>query len=75
MRYGPLVILAAPCLLVACQEPSVTAGTAVSPQLETGITSQNGGGQRALGDIPNVSLGGTQGATMTRAPAGKGAAR
>ena len=26
------------------------------PQLDSGITSNNGGGQRALGDIPNVGV-------------------
>lgn len=30
--------------------------TIVSPELESGITSNNGGGARALGNIPNVGV-------------------
>lgn len=39
----------------ACGQPR----PAISPSLETGITSSNGGGARALGNQPNISLGGT----------------
>ncbi len=30
--------------------------TVVSPQLDSGITSSNGGGARALGNQPNVGI-------------------
>lgn len=45
----------------------------VSPSLNSGITSQNGGGARALGNTPNISIGGT-GATGTPGPNSRGAA-
>ena len=40
--------------LAACAE--VRPDTAVSPRLESGITSSNGGGQRALGNQPGVGV-------------------
>lgn len=54
------------------KDPRVGSGI-VSPSLNSGITSQNGGGARALGNTPNISIGGT-GATETRAPNSRGAA-
>ena len=44
----------APSLLAACagERPDTT----VSPQLDSGITSSNGGGVRALGGVPNVCI-------------------
>jgi len=32
---------------------------AISPRLDSGVTSSNGGGTRALGNSPNISIGGT----------------
>ncbi len=41
-------------LVAACAD--VRPDTIVSPQLESGITSSNGGGARALGGQPNVGV-------------------
>lgn len=41
-------------LLAACAE--MRPDPVASPRLDSGITSNNGGGQRALGDIPNVGV-------------------
>ena len=41
-------------LLAACGE--TTPNTIVSPALDSGIRSSNGGGERALGNQPNVGL-------------------
>ena len=41
-------------LLAACSH--VKPDTIVSPGLESGITSQNGGGARALGNQPGVGI-------------------
>lgn len=41
-------------LLVACGY--ARPDTVVSPELESGITSNNGGGTRALGNQPNVGI-------------------
>ena len=38
-----------------------------SATLDSGITSSNGGGQRALGNLPNVSVG-PNGAVVTQQP-------
>lgn len=48
------VVMAAACCLAACagERPQST----VSPGLESGITSSNGGGARALGNQPNVGV-------------------
>ena len=40
--------------LAACAE--VRPDTTVSPQLESGITSSNGGGRRALANQPGASV-------------------
>ena len=53
-------------------DPRVGRGI-VSPSLNSGITSQNGGGARALGNNPNVTLG-TTGGTETQAPSSRGGA-
>ena len=53
-------------------DPKVGQGI-VSPSLDSGITSQNGGGARALGNTPGITLGRT-GATETQAPNSRGAA-
>lgn len=45
----------------------------VSPSLNSGITSQNGGGARALGNSPGVTLG-TTSTAETPAPNSRGAA-
>lgn len=41
-------------LLAACAD--ARPDTIVSPQLESGITSSNGGGTRALGNQPSVGI-------------------
>lgn len=66
-----IVVLTVMCLaLVACQ-----AGSANQPASsnvgDSGITSSNGGGQRALGNTPNVSVG-TGGTTLQPAPSSRG---
>ena len=50
--------------LAACQsQPDPGSNSLTGPaRLDSGITSSNGGGQRALGDTPNVGLN-SQGAT------------
>ncbi|MBV8915789.1 MAG: hypothetical protein JOZ05_22470 [Acetobacteraceae bacterium] len=45
---------------------------AVDPQLNSGITSSNGGGQRATGAIPNFGVGPNGAAVTPGAPAGTG---
>lgn len=52
MRH--LVILLTACVLTACaaEKPD----TVVSPKLDSGITSSNGGSQRALGNQPDVGV-------------------
>ena len=47
----PLSLLS---LLAACADGRPN--TIVSPRLDSGITSSNGGGTRALGDQPNVGV-------------------
>ena len=53
-------------------DPRVGKGV-VSPSLDSGITSSNGGGARALGNTPGINLGGA-GASPTGAPNGRGTA-
>ncbi len=76
MLHTRLAVLAAAVVLVAaCQDESpVRSGSAISPQLDSGVNATNGGGQRTLGDLPSVSVGGSQGAITTGVPSGKGAA-
>ncbi len=76
MPHIRLTVLAAACvLLAACQDQQpVRAGSATSPQLDSGVTSSNGGGQRTTGDLPSVNVGGPQGPTTTGVPNSTGAA-
>jgi hypothetical protein len=61
-------------LLVACQNQApVHSGTAISPRLDSGVSSDNGGGQRATGDLPSVGVS-PQGSAITGVPSGPGAA-
>ena len=53
-------------------DPKVGKG-AISPSLDSGVSSSNGGGARAVGNTPGISVGGN-GATVTRAPNGLGTA-
>ena len=46
---------------------------AIDPALDSGVTSSNGGGQRATGATPNVSVG-PSGSVGGRAPSAAGAA-
>jgi hypothetical protein len=46
---------------------------AIDPQLESGITSSNGGGTRELGNIPNVAIG-PNGEAQTQSPNTRGPA-
>lgn len=75
MSHVRLITFAAVCsLLAACQgEAPVQAGPVISPQVDSGVSSANGGGQRATGGTLGVNIG-PQGATMGGAPAGAGAA-
>ena len=75
MSHIRAVTFAAACgLLAACQgEAPVNTGAVISPRLDSGISANNGGGQRATGDLPSVSIG-PQGAVLTGAPSGPGAA-
>ena len=61
--------------LAACSpSPGTSDAVTTSPQgAPSGVTSSNGGGQRQLGDIPNVSFN-QNGAYQTNAPASRGAA-
>ncbi len=52
MRH--VIILLTVCVLTACA--AAHSDTAVVPKLETGITSSNGGGQRQLGNQPDVGV-------------------
>ena len=76
MSHIRVVAFAAACgLLAACQgEAPVHTGAAISPQLDSGVSAQNGGGQRATGGLPSVNIGGSQGAVTTGVPSGPGAA-
>ena len=49
-----IAIFVAAGLLAACAD--VRPDTTVSPRLDSGITSSNGGGQRALGNQPGVGV-------------------
>lgn len=53
-------------------DPRVGRGVA-SPSLDSGVTSSNGGGARALGNTPGITLGRT-GAPEQQAPNSRGAA-
>ncbi len=67
-----LITTAAICLAVsACgqQRP------AIDPRLESGVTSSNGGGQRATGAVPDLTVGpNPNGSGRTSAPTSAGAA-
>lgn len=69
-----LFVLAAACAsLAACSNPNERSGTVASPRLDSGITSSNGGGTRALGDTPGINIG-PNGSQQTGAPNQKGTA-
>ena len=53
-------------------DPRVGSGI-VSPSLESGVTSENGGGARALRNNPGITLG-TSGTTEKQSPNSRGAA-
>ncbi len=66
------VILA--CLTVAaCSSERMGGDPVVSPRLDSGVTSNNGGGQRALGNTPDVSVG-NGAATVRRSNNSQGSA-
>ena len=68
------VVLCACVGLVGCAGTSAGTANANAPgQPQSGVTSSNGGGQRALGDIPNVGVTNGVGATTTNVPNSKGA--
>ena len=46
---------------------------AIDPKLESGVTSSNGGGQRATGAVPDLAIG-PNGVATTRAPTSAGGA-
>lgn len=41
---------------------------AIDPRLESGVTSSNGGGQRATGNVNSVTIGPNGAGTLNRAP-------
>jgi hypothetical protein len=47
---------------------------AIDPRLESGVTSSNGGGQRATGNVNSVGIGPNGAGVLTRAPNSTGAA-
>ncbi len=49
-----IILLLTACVLTACAADKPD--TVVSPKLESGITSSNGGGQRTLGNQPNIGV-------------------
>ena len=74
MRAQLLTAAAIGCLsLAACSDsnPGPASNTLVSPRLDSGVTSSNGGGQRTLGDQPGIGIG-TSGTTSGQSPNGKG---
>ncbi len=75
MRTTLLALAAIGCLgLSACDGSSQSQGSdsLTGPaRLDSGITSSNGGGQRALGGTPGVNVG-TNGTTGGIQPASKG---
>ena len=60
-----LTVFAAACLALAACTPAERAAerpqSATTPGLDTGITANNGGGQRALGNTEDVVIGRTNG--------------
>ncbi len=67
-------IIAGACLaLAACAGAEPGGGTATSARLDSGITSSNGGGQRATGNTPNIGTS-NMGAVQTPVNNTKGAA-
>ena len=68
-----VVLVAAGACLAACNKLNEHPGTVVSPQLDSGITSSNGGGARALGNTPGINIG-PNGTMKTGAPNQKGTA-
>jgi hypothetical protein len=54
-------------------DPKVGQGVA-SPSLDSGVTSSNGGGTRALGNQPNVGVGGRAPTQPQQAPNSRGTA-
>lgn len=78
IRIGAFVAVCG--LLAACQGqapvasgPAVSSGPAISSRLDSGVSADNGGGQRATGNLPSVSVG-SQGTATTGVPSGPGAA-
>lgn len=47
---------------------------AIDPRLDSGVTSSNGGGQRATGATPNIPLGTSSPSGPQQAPSNRGAA-
>lgn len=56
--------------VTACSSPPEQR-PAIDPALDSGVTSSNGGGQRATGAIPNLDIG-AGGATRSSVPSGRG---
>jgi hypothetical protein len=65
-----IITTAAICLAVSACGPQ---RPAIDPRLESGVTSSNGGGQRATGAVPDLTIG-PRGATTTGTPTSAGAA-
>lgn len=74
MRTTLLAAATIGCLsLSACNgsDPAPASNNLVSPRLDSGVTSSNGGAQRVLGDQPGISTG-TNGTTGGQSPNSKG---
>ena len=73
-KLASVVVLCGVVLAACTQGPEPTAAVSNSPQgAPSGITADNGGGQRQLGDIPNVGFS-PSGVTIGNVPASRGAA-
>lgn len=60
-------------LAVSACGPTQPERPAIDTALDSGITSSNGGGQRATGAVPNLDIG-PGGAVRTGVPSSRGAA-
>ena len=63
-----MITTAAICLAVSACGPQ---RPTIDPKLESGVTSSNGGGQRATGAVPDLAIG-PRGASDTTAPTSPG---
>lgn len=72
MMRAITTVLALGLIVSACNSAPAQR-PAIDTALDSGITSSNGGGQRATGAIPNIDIG-SGGATRSGVPSSRGAA-